>query len=55
MRCTAFPFKVLESDDSHNRRDPVAIVGIVVVQRTTLCCVADSHIVGVRSVRSAKP
>lgn len=46
---------VLESDGSHNRRDPIGIVGIVVVQRTTITRVADSHIVGVGSVRSAKP
>lgn len=41
---------VLETRYSPNRRGPVAIVGIVVVQSTAGASVADSHIVGVASV-----
>lgn len=43
---------LLETHYSPNRGDRVAIVGIVVVQRTTVARVADAHIVGVPGVRS---
>ena len=42
---------VLVSHYSPNRADPVAIVGIVVVQGSTIPCVDDTHIVGVPGVR----
>lgn len=45
---------VLESHFSLNRRGPVAIVGIVVVQCTVVPRVANTHIVGVASVGSAE-
>ena len=43
---------VLESRFSPNRSDPVGIVGIVVVQRTTVARVAYANIVGVPGVGS---
>ena len=46
---------VLETHYSLDRGRPVAIVGIVVVQRTTVARVANPHIVGIASVRSAEP
>jgi len=45
---------VLETRYSPNRRGPVAIVGIIVVQSATVPRVADTHIVGVASVGSAE-
>ena len=45
--------KVLESHHSPNRRDPVTIVGIVVVQCAVITSVANPYIVGVTSVGSA--
>lgn len=45
---------VLETHYSPNRRDRVGIVGIVVVQRTTVARVANAHVVGVPGVRSPK-
>lgn len=44
---------VLETRFSLNRGDPVAIVGIVVVQSATVPRVADTHVVGVPNVGSA--
>lgn len=44
---------VLESGYSPNRGDPVAIVGIVVVQSPVIPSVANSDIVGVTSVGRA--
>ena len=48
------PFSVLETHCSPNRRDRVGIVGIVVVQLSTVARVANANVVGVPGVRSPK-
>ena len=48
-----FPFRYLNQANSPNRRGPVAIVGIVVVQGSTVPGVANAHVVGVGGVGSA--
>ena len=54
MYCFPNPFgKVVETHYSPNRRRPVGIVGIVVVQRSTVPCVTDTDIVGIGSIGSA--
>ena len=49
-----FPFSVLETHYSPNRRDRVGIVGIVVVQLSTVARVANANVVGIPGVRSPK-
>ena len=51
-RVALLSISVLESHNSLDRRNPVTIVGIVVVQCTTVARVADAHVVGVASVGS---
>ena len=45
---------VLETHYSPNRRDRVGIVGIVVVQLSTVARVANANVVGIPGVRSPK-
>ena len=45
---------VLETHSSPNRRDRVGIVGIVVVQLSTVARVANANVVGIPGVRSPK-
>ena len=53
-RGTAFPFLVLETHCSPNRRDRVGIVGIVIIQLSTVARVANANVVGIPGVRSPK-